>query len=328
MLLLSQCSLQVKDVRRRGKKRKDEVHVMDENLPPLKKPNMVHSSGTPAYRAKTRKQEQVKCSDETSHDLTIDRDDADSTSYGFENVTDIGYVKLSQADLDRLQQKRSWLNDSLINAGQVLLKKQYPDAVGLQDVDLSRTLCFVQGEPAFIQILNTNDSHWICVTSIGCKPNVVKVYDSMRTGNVCTSTKECIATLLNCQSKFVFILFPEVQQQTDAASCGLFALAYAWSLCEGLDPSQLVYEASTLRQHFRRCIQKKEMTRFDVRAALYKPEKPLSTKFRVYCFCRLPNSGDKMVCCNLCSEWFHFTCVGLAPDSLLGATWHCPNCAS
>ena len=155
---------------------------------------------------------------------------------------------------------------------------------------------------------------------------MVKVYDSMRTGDVCISSKECIATLLNCRSNFIYILFPEVQQQSDAASCGLFALAYAYSLCEGLDPSQLVYESQKFRSHFSYCIKKKEMTKFDCKAATYKPEKPLSTKFRVYCFCRLPNSGDKMVCCNSCSEWFHFTCVDLMPESKLGTLWHCRTC--
>ena len=88
---------------------------------------------------------------------------------------------------------------------------------------------------------------------------MVKVYDSMRTSDVNISTKECIATLLNCQSKFVYILFPEVQQQTGAASCGLFALAYAYSLCEGLDPSQLVYESSKFRSHFSHCIEKQNL---------------------------------------------------------------------
>ena len=180
--------------------------------------------------------------------------------------------------------------------------------------------CFTQNEPSFVQILNTYDSHRVCVTSIECKSNMVKVYNSIRTGDVCISTKECIATVLNCQSKFVYILVPEVQQQTNAASCGLFALVYTYSLCEGLDPSQLVYEsASRFQSHFSHCIEKKEMTKFDCKAAIYKPEKPLSTKFRVYCFCRLPNSGDKMVCCNSCSEWYHFTCVDLVPES---KTWY------
>ena len=124
----------------------------------------------------------------------------------------------------------------------------------------------------------------------------------------------------------VYILFPEVQQQTDTASCGLYALACAYSLCEGLDPSQLVYQSSRFRSHFSQCILEKDKTRFDCNAAMYKPEKPMSTKFRVYCLCRLPNSGDNMVCCNSCSEWYHFTCVDIVPGTKLGTTWNCPSC--
>ena len=81
---------------------------------------------------------------------------------------------------------------------------------GLQNVDLPRILCFTQNEPSFVQILNTYDSHWVCVTSIECKSNMVKVYNSMRTDDVCISTNECITTVLNCQSKLVYILFLEV----------------------------------------------------------------------------------------------------------------------
>ena len=58
------------------------------------------------------------------------------------------------------------------------------------------------------------------------------------------------------------------RKQSDAASCGLFALAYAYSLCEGLDPSQLVYESQKFRSHFSYCIKKKEMTKFDCKAAI------------------------------------------------------------
>ena len=43
--------------------------------------------------------------------------------------------------------------------------------------------------------LLTYDSYWVCVTNIGCKPNKVQVYNSMRTDNVSISTKECIAIL-------------------------------------------------------------------------------------------------------------------------------------
>ena len=93
---------------------------MDENVPPVKKPNVINLVGTPAYRAKARRQEQSEPSEEISCDLTANLENATSTSDQVECVTTIGYEKLTEADLDRLQQERGWLNDRLINAGQIL----------------------------------------------------------------------------------------------------------------------------------------------------------------------------------------------------------------
>ena len=71
---------------------------------------------------------------------------------------------------------------------------------------------------------------------IGCKQNLVKVYDSWRTGDVTTDTKEAIANLLHTVIK-EYIFFPEVQQQKDGSSCGVYALVYVHTLAEGNDPS-------------------------------------------------------------------------------------------
>ena len=52
------------------------------------------------------------------------------------------------------------------------------------------------------------------------------VYDSARTGDLSMDALESIATIINCQKRNIYLLFPEVQQQTDGFSCGLFTLAY------------------------------------------------------------------------------------------------------
>ena len=48
-----------------------------------------------------------------------------------------------------------------------------------------------------------------------------------------SSTKDDIATILQCTEKRMFLLFPEMQQQRDGSSCGLFALEFACTLAEG-----------------------------------------------------------------------------------------------
>ena len=53
---------------------------------------------------------------------------------------------------------------------------------------------------------------------------IVKVYDSWRTGDVTTDAKEAIANLLHSSNQRIHLVFPEVQQQKDSSSCGVYAL--------------------------------------------------------------------------------------------------------
>ena len=53
-----------------------------------------------------------------------------------------------------------------------------------------------------MQIINCFGDHWVCVTNKNCKQNEVKVYDSMRTGDLCLNGKGAIASLVN-------IIFPD-----------------------------------------------------------------------------------------------------------------------
>ena len=82
--------LQYQEEKRRGRKRKDDSEMKDENVPP--------------HRAKAkRRQEQPKSVQDKRYDLTTDIENDSSTS---ECVTTSGYEKLTQGDLDRLQQER------------------------------------------------------------------------------------------------------------------------------------------------------------------------------------------------------------------------------
>ena len=56
------------------------------------------------------------------------------------------------SDLEWLKSSTDWLNDSLINTGQILLQKQFPNVDGFQNVCFARTLSFVQQRGPFIQI--------------------------------------------------------------------------------------------------------------------------------------------------------------------------------
>ena len=305
----------------KGKRSLTEKHTQ-ENVAPAKKLKLINTVGTPAYRAKLKRKSK-KNTTVDSYDLT-EIEAEESTSYSFAVV--IGYEKLTMSDLERLKSSTGWLNGSLINAGQILLQKKFPNVHGFQNVCLARTLSFVQQRGPFIQILNVDDSHWVCVTNSNCEVNSLKIFDSRRVGEVSLQTKEILATLLHCDKRTISIVFPYVQQQTDNDSCGLFALAFAYSLCEGINPSEVAYQFKEFRQHFLSCLQQKEISAFPCEIIKEPANKPLSVKFQVYCLCRLPDTGDDMICCNTCLEWYHFTCVQISPGMTLPDDWYCSRC--
>ena len=58
------------------------------------------------------------------------------------------------------------------------------------------TLTFEKELGDFVQILNSNGNHWICISNLGCKPGVVEVFDSMCTGEISIEVEEGIILLL------------------------------------------------------------------------------------------------------------------------------------
>ena len=87
-----------------NRKCKLTVEESNENITPTKKLNLIHTTGTPAYRAKMKRQcepDKVMTSDHTnSIQLTLRT-----------NLTTVGYENLTNQDLTLLEQKRGWLND-------------------------------------------------------------------------------------------------------------------------------------------------------------------------------------------------------------------------
>jgi len=84
----------------------------------------------------------------------------------------------------------------------------------------------------YFQIWHCCQCHWITVSSIGCKPGEVKVYNSLYSD--LDETAKCKLKRVFGFSK-ITVHFPSVQQQTGVVDCGLFAIAFATSLALGQD---------------------------------------------------------------------------------------------
>lgn len=154
-----------------------------------------------------------------------------------------------------------WMNDRHIQAAQQLLKQQFPFIGGLQDpiLQVARTFTVEKGE--FVQILNLGSCHWLTISTVGCKPNQVKVYDSMHMP-MSSSMKMTVAELLQTRCSQISVDHMNVQFQKGGSDCGLFAIATATAICHGQNPLQFEYNQAFMREHLLKALLRDESPSF------------------------------------------------------------------
>ena len=67
-----------------------------------------------------------------------------------------------------------------------------------------------------------------------------------------------------------------------------------------------------MQSHPEECFEKEELSPFPPSSV---PVKKSRLRYRVYCFCKGPESYDDMIECEGSSTWFHFKYVGLCSRS-------------
>ena len=77
-----------------------------------------------------------------------------------------------------------WLTDSIISAGQKLLKDSFSHMGGLKPTTLGHTMGFSTATGEFVQILHVLNNHWLTVSNMGCPKGHVNVYDSIPNGDI------------------------------------------------------------------------------------------------------------------------------------------------
>lgn len=223
----------------------------------------------------------------------------------------IGRVDLLNNDKAILKSTDRWMNDNIINASQHLLKEKFTTLSGFQDTIgiESKRVALAEGE--FIQILHKDDSHWITVSNIAtAETGAVSIYDSLNDYNVPFDMKKIIAGLIISKKPCILLRQEDVPLQGDFTSCGLFAIAFATSLCFGQDPRRLIFDKTSMRRHLLECLEKSTMRPFPVRG-YRSPAMGRLESFRIYCRCRMPHNpsdADEFLCCHLCSEKYHPQC--------------------
>ena len=170
-------------------------------------------------------------------------------------------------------------------------------------------------------------NHWICVSTVGCKPSCINVYDSLH-GRLDTHTRKLLADLLQSKQQHIEICYPDVQWQSGVSDCGLFAIAFATSICFSRDPTTAAFIQSDMRNHFLSCIEARKLTGFPVRSNYRRPKPVRKENLSIYCVCRLIDDGTEMVQCSSCENWFHTSCVRIPRHFLRNKDddWTCSNC--
>ena len=132
--------------------------------------------------------------------------------------------KLSMDDYHSLK-NGDWLTDNLINVAQTILKKSHPHVGGLQTTTKGEVLSFDIESGEFVQILNIARSHWITVSTIGCSPGVVNVFDSLyQTLIFQNEEKSKSLQLFALQRRNSYCIFKQCRHRLGAMTVGFFLL--------------------------------------------------------------------------------------------------------
>eukprot|EP00731_Ephydatia_muelleri_P010481 Em0005g1067a len=214
-----------------------------------------------------------------------------------------------------LEDPNGWLDDEHITAAQHLLQEQHPDVAGLQSTSLQYTRTFeVLRDHPFIQCLHENGNHWITVSTVGCSSGVVQVFDSSHHLKLSHSLRCIIADMLQASKDSIVLEYIKMQEQSGASDCGLFAIATATAICNGQDLCMLEFDQYLMRKHLLQCFQNGAMLPFPSQSiAARKPKVLKEEMVEIYCHCRLPYTGRKMVQCDGCQKWFHCDCLRVSP---------------
>ena len=123
-----------------------------------------------------------------------------------------------------------------------------------------------------------------------------------------------------------------LQRQSNYADCGVFAIANAMALCNGLYPEQLLYDVKMMRRHLDGCFCDRIFRHFPSQRRQVVRHTRRREVVSVYCSCRqLEAEEDKMIACDKCNEWYHSHCLNeeqVQPQAWSDSNfnWTCPAC--
>ena len=114
--------------------------------------------------------------------------------------------------------RNKWLDDVVINLGQSMLQEKFPHIGGLQSVVLAEKFALIPQTGEFLQVLNVNNNHWVLLSTIGCPPATVNVYDSLHS-TLSSTAQRVVADILQSPAAHITLRYIDVQWQSNTYDC-------------------------------------------------------------------------------------------------------------
>ncbi len=106
-------------------------------------------------------------------------------------------------------------------------------------------------EQQFVQVLHV-PGHWLTITNYlneAIVPGHWYLYDSLNDARYIPHLKTALKKLDHEMTSAV-VHHIVVPSQLGVVDCGLFALAYAFTLCDGSNPARLHFHQNRMREHY------------------------------------------------------------------------------
>ena len=101
---------------------------------------------------------------------------------------------------------------------------------------------------------------------------------------------------------------PPAQIKQGRVDCGLFAIANAYELAAGNDPSDVSFDQGKMRKHLVQSLEKCRFEPFPRQSNTARFNKRQTCNINLFCYCSMPECWDDIVQYELCAEWFHMSC--------------------
>ena len=192
--------------------------------------------------------------------VTGEEEELNSNYYWLKN----DLYRLNRECNDILLSEASWLNDSIMDAAQILLCKALGTEKTYQSVLNWQKKCgvpFTAVNDGHIQLMHDGNNHWLLSF---CTSGGVNVCDSLRR-SINGVTKKCLKCLYRLfedkTGKLTVSILP-VQIQNDGYNCGLFAIAFAAEVLDGQSPEDAYFDVNMMRHHLINCLETESLIPF------------------------------------------------------------------